>query len=120
MATISSETNRNDEIIASNNNSSTTTPTLTTTIGDEMVDEEDGEEFIPPQTPRVHTSFSSSSSSLVSTGTSASSGIFGDIKSNTLHSTNSGSLGDFNVINNARSSFGLFNPFSIEYLLTIK
>jgi hypothetical protein len=106
MATISSETNHNDEIIASNNNSSTTTPTVTTTIGDEMVDEEDGEEFIPPQTPRVHTSFSSSSSSLVSTGTTSSSGIFGDIKSNTLHSTNSGSLGDFSVVNNARSSFG--------------
>uniref|UniRef100_A0AC34F3T7 Uncharacterized protein n=1 Tax=Panagrolaimus sp. ES5 TaxID=591445 RepID=A0AC34F3T7_9BILA len=98
MATISNESNHNDEIIPTSN-SSTAPPT---SARDEIVEEEDGEEFIPPQTPP----FSSSSSSLVSTGTTSSSGIFGDIKTNNLLSTNSGSLGDFTAVNNARSSFG--------------
>lgn len=94
MATTLSEPNRNGS--TPEENAST----------DETIEEED--DLIPQHTSRVHTNFSSSSLSLVSTGTTSSSGIYGDVKPNLL-STNSGSLGDIdNANNNARSSFGLF------------
>lgn len=92
---------------SSNSNDSSPSNNITTIIdnrgnGNNNNEDEDGDEFISPQTPRVHATFSSSASSLVSTGTTSSGGIFNDIQTNSL---NSGSLGDFNIV---KTSFGLF------------
>lgn len=84
-----------------NTDSSPEMPTST----EEVMD--DDFEIIPTETSRVHTNFSSSSLSLVSAGTTTSSGIFGDVKPHvSASSSNSDSTVDSGTSSTFRSSFG--------------